>query len=101
MQMAASVVANEFVGHGTKQKSKPRPFKTERAGHPEKRNQSLGVDVLEWYYPIVRVRQQNKHLRVGHPPRGSVQYSSANYRNGVILPGVVARTQFLEIGIDW
>ena len=26
MQMAASVVANEFVGHGREEKSKPRPF---------------------------------------------------------------------------
>ncbi len=38
VQMAASVVANEFVSHGRKEKSKPRPFKTERVGHPEKLN---------------------------------------------------------------
>jgi hypothetical protein len=50
-------VANEFVGHGRKEKSKPRPFKSERVGHPEKLNQFLGVDVLEWYYPTVRIRQ--------------------------------------------
>jgi hypothetical protein len=30
MQMAASIVTNEFVGHGTKVKPKPRPFKAER-----------------------------------------------------------------------
>jgi hypothetical protein len=42
---------------------------TERVGHPEKLSQSLGVDVLGWYHPIVRVRQQKKHEMVGHPPR--------------------------------
>jgi hypothetical protein len=34
MQMAASVVANEFAGHGRQEKSKPRPSKPERVGHP-------------------------------------------------------------------
>ena len=60
MQMATSVAANELVGHEMKVKSKPRPFKTERVGHPEKLNQSLGVDVLEWYHPAVCVRQQKR-----------------------------------------
>jgi hypothetical protein len=68
MQMAASVVTNEFVGHGTKESSKPRPFRTERVGHPEKLNQFPGVDVLEWYHSTLRVRQQKKRERVGHPP---------------------------------
>jgi hypothetical protein len=27
MQMAASIVPDEFVDHGTEEKSKPRPFK--------------------------------------------------------------------------
>src|SRR6266705_4567696 len=40
----------------------------ERVGHPEKLNQSLGVDVLEWYHAIVNARQQKKCERVGHPP---------------------------------
>jgi hypothetical protein len=68
MQMAASIVPDEFVGHGTEEKSKPRPFKPERVGHPEKRNQSPGVDVLEWYHPRVGARQHKKRERVGHPP---------------------------------
>jgi hypothetical protein len=68
MQMAASVVANEFVGHGTGEKSKARPFKGERVGHPERRNQFLGVDVLEWYHPTRGVRQLKNYQRVGHPP---------------------------------
>jgi hypothetical protein len=49
----------------------PDPFETERVGHPKKPNQSLWVDVLEWYHPIVRVRQQDnakgwatRHLQV-------------------------------------
>jgi hypothetical protein len=69
MQMAAPVVANEFVSHG-EEKSKPRPFKPERVGHPERLNQFLRVDVLEWYHPTVGARQQKKNERVGHPPTG-------------------------------
>jgi hypothetical protein len=68
MQMAASIVPDEFVGQETEQKSKPRPFKPERVGHPEKLNQSPGVDVLEWYHPRVGARQHKKRERVGHPP---------------------------------
>jgi hypothetical protein len=46
----------------------PRPFKTERVGHPERPTQSLGVDVPEWYHLDV-IRRQEKHWgRVGHPP---------------------------------
>jgi hypothetical protein len=48
----------EFVAHKRNEKSKPRPFKTERVGHPEKRNQSLGDDVLEWYHPSACCRQE-------------------------------------------
>jgi hypothetical protein len=53
--------------HGTQEKSKPRPFKNERVGHPEKLNQFLGVDVLEWYHPYVGCRQEEK-MRKGGPP---------------------------------
>jgi hypothetical protein len=65
MKMAVPVVANDFVGRGEQEKSKPRPFKPERVGHPEQQNQSLGVDhpeqrnqslrvdVLKWYHPTV------------------------------------------------
>jgi hypothetical protein len=53
MEMAASVVANELVGHGRQEKSKPRPSRPERVGHTEKQNQFLSVDVLEWYHSIV------------------------------------------------
>jgi hypothetical protein len=35
MKMAAPVMANEFVGHGKKEKSKPRSSKNGRIGHPE------------------------------------------------------------------
>ena len=52
MEMAVPLVANDFVGYGAQEKSKPRPFKPERVGHPEQRNQSLGVDVLKWYHLI-------------------------------------------------
>jgi hypothetical protein len=69
MQMAASIVANEFVGHGSEEKSKPRPFKHERVGHPEKQNQFLGVDVLEWYHPCVSYRQEKKPRQDGPPAK--------------------------------
>jgi hypothetical protein len=68
MQMSTTVAPDELVGHGTEEKSKPRPFKPERVGHPEKLNQSPGVDVLEWYHPQVRACQHKKRERVGHPP---------------------------------
>jgi tetratricopeptide (TPR) repeat protein len=64
MQMAAPIVADEFVGHGRKEKSNPRPFKSERVGHPEKQNQSHSDDVLEWYHPCAGCRQEKKHGRV-------------------------------------
>jgi hypothetical protein len=51
-----------------KRSQNPDPIKTERVGHPEKRNQFLGVDVLEWYHAIVIARQQKKREWVGHPP---------------------------------
>jgi hypothetical protein len=67
MQMAASGVANEFVDHEMEEKSKPRPSKPERVGHPEELNQSLGVDVLQWYHPNVICRQV-EDSRKGAPP---------------------------------
>jgi hypothetical protein len=61
-------VANEFVGHGTKEKSNPRPFEEpQTVGHLEKLNQFLGLDVLEWHHPSVFVRQQ-EYTRKGVPP---------------------------------
>jgi hypothetical protein len=54
---------------------KPRPFKAERVGHPEKPNQSLGVDVLQWYHSIVNERQQKKHERGSHPPSNLQHHS--------------------------
>jgi hypothetical protein len=62
-------LSNEFVTRGTQEKSKPRPFKAERVGHPERLNQFLGVDVLEWYNPTVRTCQYKTRERVGHPPQ--------------------------------
>jgi hypothetical protein len=34
----------------------PDPFETDMVGHPKKPNQSLGVEVLEWYQPTVCLR---------------------------------------------
>jgi hypothetical protein len=62
-----------------KRSQNPDPLNPERVGHPENLNQSLGVDVLEWYHPIVRPRQQKKHKRVGHPPEA--KYGCENLRN--------------------
>jgi hypothetical protein len=74
MQMSAAVVANEFVGHESSHKSKPRPSKNERVGHPEvltrkKQGQFLSENVQEWYHSTVRTCQQ-KSERVCHPPIG-------------------------------
>src|ERR1700730_7683771 len=46
---------------------KTQPLRTpRRVGHTNRQNQSLGVDVLEWYHPIVPVRQRK--MRKGGPP---------------------------------
>ena len=42
----------------------PRPFKPKKAGQPERLNQSLNVDVLEWHHPIVRPRVAQELLPV-------------------------------------
>jgi hypothetical protein len=55
MQMAASAATHEFVVHGTKKKSKPRPFRTKRVGHPKQLDQILSVYVLEWYHSTMYV----------------------------------------------
>jgi hypothetical protein len=60
MEMAASVVTNEFVGHGRIEKPKPRPSKGGRVGHPEEqrpgkcKSQYLVDDVQEWYYSTAK-----------------------------------------------
>jgi hypothetical protein len=61
-------LSNEFPGHARQEKSKSRPSKNERVGHPEELKQFLGVDVLEWYHSTVQKYQQEKRERVGHPP---------------------------------
>jgi hypothetical protein len=68
---AILILVDQSFAHETEEKSKPRPFqKPGRIGHPEKPNRSLGVDVLEWYHPTVRVPQWKTRERVGHPPLG-------------------------------
>jgi ubiquinone/menaquinone biosynthesis C-methylase UbiE len=53
------------VGHGNSGKSKPRPSKCERVGHPErqspeKQNQFISKDVQERYHSTVRPCQQKR-----------------------------------------
>ena len=63
--------------HGTPADQRPRPM----SGHVgsddadavwnlqvTSLHQFLGVDVLEWYHPAVRVHLQKKSGRMGHPP---------------------------------
>jgi hypothetical protein len=38
----------------------PDPFEPERVGHPKRLNQSLSVDLLEWYNPALPVRQKRE-----------------------------------------
>ena len=40
----------------------------ERVGHPEKLNQFLSDDVLEWYHSLRESPSRKKRGRVGHPP---------------------------------
>ena len=82
-------MTNEFVSHGVKRTAKPRPFKPERVGHPEKLNQSLGVDVPQWYHPNVICRQEENWgewatlERVCHPPTFGDQPKGGNPPSGV------------------
>ena len=52
-----------------KRSQNPDPFKPKRVGHPEKPNQFLRVDVLEWYHLKVIRRQEEHWGRVGHPEK--------------------------------
>jgi hypothetical protein len=50
---APHVNPNEFVGHEIERTTKQTLRKSRRVCHPEKRTQSLRIDVLERYYPSV------------------------------------------------
>ena len=50
------------------ERQNPDAFETERVGRPKMPNQSLGVDVLEWYDPSVSYLQDKNRRRAGHPP---------------------------------
>ena len=67
MRIAAHGNMKGFMGHEKQGNSKPRPFKSEMVGHPQQPSQFLGVDVLEWYHPLVRVREEKKNERVARP----------------------------------
>jgi hypothetical protein len=67
-RMAASAAANEFVGHGTQEKSKPRRFKNPKGSATRKGKTSSSA----WTYwsGIIQLRSQvnrEKCERVGHP----------------------------------
>ncbi len=51
----------------------------QRFGHPERRNQLLVIDVLEWYHPTMRMVQQENRERVGHPPRFAMTHSKKRH----------------------
>ena len=55
MELSVVVVANGMLDHGATQP--PTLRKTPKVGHPKKQNQLLGVDVLEWDYPGLKIRQ--------------------------------------------
>jgi hypothetical protein len=51
-----------------RERKTPTLPKTRSVGHPEKLNQSLGVDTLERNHSMISVRQQKKRERIAHPP---------------------------------
>src|ERR1700686_4810819 len=53
--------------------------KNGRIGHPQQPNQSLGVDVLEWYHPNC-VRSSTEKTRKGLPERSGGGYFRAGER---------------------
>jgi hypothetical protein len=61
MKIAAGMMSNWLIDYGTERTPKPQTLpKAWRVCHPERPNQSLGVNVLEWYQPTVVARQQEK-----------------------------------------
>jgi hypothetical protein len=89
---ARSVVTNDFVSHRRKEKSKPRPSKSGRVGHPEwqrpgkRQTKCLVDDVQGWYYSAVRSCQSKCIERVAHP-RIPLDAASSKY----ILEATIAR----------
>ena len=59
---------------------KPKSFKPGRVGRPERLNQFLDVNILQWYHPIVRDRQDKSAAglatRVAYAPFGETYASS-------------------------
>ena len=53
---------------------------TEGVGHPKRLNWSLGVDMLEWYYSNVRVRQLEE-TRKGGPPAPMLRMSRVYFQS--------------------
>jgi hypothetical protein len=85
MKMSASILGEAFAGNGAHQKSKPRPFKIERVGHPEKLNPLLNVAAEEWYYPNCEISSIENCGRVRHPPPGKAKPAPRFGRTGVVL----------------
>lgn len=52
------IVAIEFIAPEPSEKSKPRPFQKQKGRPPGRANQSLGVDLLQWYDHTVRGRHK-------------------------------------------
>jgi hypothetical protein len=87
VQLVLPAAANKSVGHGAERAPKLRPFKPERVGHPEKLNQSLGVDVLEWYHSIVHICQQENAKGWASPPIASNLLNIASFGRDVWKTG--------------
>jgi hypothetical protein len=68
-QLTSPMQVDPWEAGGRRTKTPTLP-KTGRIGHPGKPIQSLGVDVQEWYHPIVSVGQWEENERVCHPPNG-------------------------------
>jgi hypothetical protein len=78
MKEPVPVAANEFVSHGKKEKSKARPSKSGKVGHPGTRGlgkckSQYPVDnVQEWYYVTVmkcQLEQMKKKVHENHAAR--------------------------------
>ena len=74
MKMAASKLANEFVSHGEKQKSTPRPSKNRRVGHPEELNHCPGRGCIEWYDPAAITGQEEKWQKRVPPASAQINH---------------------------
>jgi hypothetical protein len=77
----------------------PDPLKPKGSATGKSQNQSLSVDVLEWYHSIVNARQQKKCRRVG-PPISSARGGVLLIALSICISVLGCKGLILRLGLD-